>query len=543
MRNPSTFGRQCRGIGLAALLLAGTTIGAVARPIPQNPKPKKPGKEAFEALRKWADGEVRSILRPDEAAAYKKLKSDEEREAFIDIFWQLRDPDPDTPENEYREEFYRRVAYANEKFTSGKPGWLSDRGRIYITWGPPDSIESHPAGGPYERPVYEGGGSTSTYPFETWFYRHLEGIGSGVEIEFVDPSGSGEYRIAQNADEKDALLFVPGAGATLAEQLGFSTKPQRPFFSPGNRNNGLFQGREQDSEFSRMERTFGLLSKAPIVNGRGKESVEQSVEFDVLPFDVRTDFFRAGDSSVATTFTFLFSNQDLGFRDESDLKKAQLNISVRLTGLNGKRVGVIEESPVIAYQNAQFETGRSQNSIFQKRVVLPAGNYKVDVVVRDVTSGHMGIVKQGFEVPKYSNDSMTTSSLILADIVEPMKQASASSFIIGTNKVRPSVTQRFKRDQNLGLYLQVYNVQIDQTTLQPAIDVEYVISKAGKELARFREDGKGGVSDLSGYGQQLVLGRTIPLKDFEPGAYEVQVVLTDRVARKTLTPKTHFTVE
>lgn len=532
------------GLGLATALTPLTTYAQDEAPA----KKKKPRKiELDKIYQRWVNEDVDYIITPEERAAFKKLQTDEEREEFIEQFWLRRDPDPDTPENEYREEYYRRIAYANEKFTSGIPGWKTDRGRIYITWGPPDSIESRPAGGPYERPIYEGGGTTSTYPFEIWFYRYLEGVGSGIEIEFVDPTGSGEYRIARNADEKDALLFVPNAGLTLAEQLGLASKVDRPFFNPGNRygNNPLYPMRTQDMPFERLA-ILTNLQRAPSVRYRQlAEKVDQQVEFDVLPFDVRTDFLRAGESAIVTTFTLMFNNSDLGFKDEGGIQKAQLNIYARVSALTGKRVGIFEEAPIITYQQSQFEIGRKLSSVYQKSLILPPGNYKIDFVVRDVTSGHTGIVRQGFEVPRYSPEALSTSSLILADVIEPVTRVSGGQFIIGANKVRPSVTQRFKQNQNLGVYMQVYNVQIDQASLRPAIEVEYVVTnvKTGQVVQRIREDGKNGISDLSGYGQQIVLGRLIPLADMEPGSYEVTVVITDRVARKTLTPKTFFTVE
>src|SRR6266496_3384427 len=178
-------------------------------------KPRNVKPELKKAYKDWLDKDVAYII------------TDEERERFIEEFWRRRDPDPDTDENEFREEYYERIAYANEHYASGIPGWKTDRGRIYIMYGKPDEKESHPAGGPYEREPYEGGGQTTTYPFERWFYRYLPGVGSGIEIEFVDPTGSGEYRIARNPDEKDALLHVPGAGLTLAESMGLADKGDR----------------------------------------------------------------------------------------------------------------------------------------------------------------------------------------------------------------------------------------------------------------------------------------------------------------------------
>ena len=171
--------------------------------------------------------DVAYIITEEERKAFKQFNTDEEREQFVEQFWLRRDPTPDTVENEFKEEHYRRIAYANEHYASGIPGWKTDRGRIYITFGPPDEIDSHPSGGSYERPAAEGGGETSTFPFEDWRYRYIEGIGNDIMIEFVDTTMSGEYHMTMDPSEKDALLYVPDAGLTMAEQLGLSPKTAR----------------------------------------------------------------------------------------------------------------------------------------------------------------------------------------------------------------------------------------------------------------------------------------------------------------------------
>ena len=190
-------------------------------------KEAKLRKELETPWKKWLNEDVTYIITDEERKAFKHLQTDEERESFIEQFWLRRDPTPDTEENEFKEEHYRRIAYANEHYGSGIPGWKTDRGRIYIMYGPPDEIESHPSGGTYERPIEEGGGETSTYPFEDWRYRYIEGIGNNVNIEFVDPTMSGEYHMTMDPSEKDALLYVPNAGLTWNEQMGISTKTQR----------------------------------------------------------------------------------------------------------------------------------------------------------------------------------------------------------------------------------------------------------------------------------------------------------------------------
>ncbi|HEY5445125.1 MAG TPA: GWxTD domain-containing protein, partial [Pyrinomonadaceae bacterium] len=195
----------------AALLTLVSILPIQAQQAKQNPdeKPRKVKQELKTAYKNWIQ-DVDVILTQSERDSWPKLATDDEREQFIKFVWDSRDPDPDTEENEFKDQFYERVTYANEHFSSGKPGRTTDRGRIYIKFGKPDDIESHPAGGNYERPSYEGGGSTSTYPFEKWFYRYIPNVASGVELEFVDPTGSGEYRLARNPYEKDALALVPG---------------------------------------------------------------------------------------------------------------------------------------------------------------------------------------------------------------------------------------------------------------------------------------------------------------------------------------------
>src|SRR6266852_755144 len=161
----------------------------------QRRKIKKTLKELETPYKQWLNEDVVYIISPEERQAFLQLETNEEREQFIEQFWLRRSGNPDLPDNDFKEEHYRRIAYANEHFASGIPGWKTDRGRMYIMWGPADEVESHPTGGTYDRPMEEGGGSTSTYPWETWRYRYMEGIGENVIWEFVDPSGSGEYRL------------------------------------------------------------------------------------------------------------------------------------------------------------------------------------------------------------------------------------------------------------------------------------------------------------------------------------------------------------
>lgn len=539
-----------RNFAVALLLLAGC-VSVFAqkdkdKKIRINPddKPRKDKVEINKAYKEWIEKDVAYIITSEEKKAFKQLVTDEERENFIAQFWARRDPDPDTEENEFREEYYERIAYANEHFASGIPGWKTDRGRIYITWGKPDSIESHPSGGAYDRPSYEGGGSTTTYPFEIWFYRHLDGIGDGIEIEFVDPTGTGEYRIARSPNEKDALLHVPGGGLTLAEQLGMSDKSDRIAGYGYQTANGYFMGREQDSPFRRMEIIAGL-QKAPSVKYADLQSALTSGDTpllgdDPLHFDLRVDFFRQTDDKVVTAFTIQTENKDLVFEEVGNVPTAKLNIFGRIMSVAGKRSGIFEDPVITTASREELAEARTRKSAYQKGVPLAPGTYKVDVVVRDVVSGKKGVVSKGFTVPKYDAEKLSTSTLILASRLYTLNDREiGGQFAIGDKKVIPNVSGVYKKGQEVGIYMQIYNAGIDQTTLRPSVDVEYVFLKGGKEIGKVPETWEG----LSDSGQRLTLARLLQTHTLPVGEYEVRINIKDRVTGQSLSPSEKFTIK
>ena len=550
MKRVAAHFKRIISVGLAVAMAASLVSLALAqdKQKPKDPNERKKKEELKSVYKRWLDEDVTYIITDEERKAFKALKTDEERDQFIEQFWLRRDPDPDTPENEYKEEYYQRIQYANEKFSSGIPGWRTDRGRIYVKFGKPDEIESHPSGGQYQRPSYEGGGSTSTFPFETWWYRYIEGVGSDIEIEFVDPSGSGEYRIAQSPNEKDALLYTPNGGLTLAEELGMANKVDRITGGGLGTQGGMFGGRAKDQPFEKLA-LLADLNRAPSIKF-GDVAVKADlpeIATDVLPFSVRTDFFRMSSESVATSFTMQFDHSDLSFKNQGGIYSGTVNIYARLTGLSGRRAGNFEDTVQTArYSEDMLKDGQAQRSIYQKNIALPPGRYKIDVVARDTVSGKSGILHHSFEVPRYQDKTLATSTIILAASIEPLdnRTISAGQFIIGRYKVKPYVSGVYKPGQNLAVFLQVYDAEMDQSTLQPALRVEFIVSKGGQELFHVVEDGKSKTGLIDMKGQQLVIAKAIPLQDklAEPGTYTVIARITDLVSQKVVSPQAQFTV-
>ena len=527
------------GVAVLVMALCAPLVLAQDQKDSKSDRKRNQTPELKKAYKDWIEKDVAYIITDEERKAWKKLVTDDEREQFIEAFWRRRDPDPDTEENEYREQYYERIAYANEHYTSGIPGWKTDRGRIYITFGKPDEVETHPSGGNYERPSYEGGGSTTTYPFETWFYRYLAGVGSGIEIEFVDPTGSGEYHIARSPNEKDALLNVPGAGLTLSEQLGLSNKADR---ITGISSQNTYQ-REQDTPFARLQ-LLADLAKAPAIkyaDDEGKLSgiSQPKIEDSPLDFDMRIDFFRQSDERVITAFTIQADNKDLQFVDSGGVQTARMNIFGRIITVAGRRGPTFEDPVTTTATVSELTEAKDRKSAYQKAIALALGTYKVDVIVRDINSGAQQVKHMGFTVPKYVPNQLSTSTMILAARLQTLgDQPSIGQFTIGQYKVIPNVSGVYKRGEPVGVYMQIYNAGVDQTTLRPAVDVDYVLLKDGKEVGKTPENWQG----MSDSGQRLTLARLIDTQQLAPGGYELAIRVNDHVSGQKLSPTSKFTI-
>lgn len=500
-------------------------------------------KELERPYKSWLETDVLYIITDEERKAFKNFTTAEEMEQFIEQFWMRRDPTPDSMENEYKEEHYRRMAYANERFASGIPGWKTDRGRIYITFGPPDEIESRPSGGTYERPYEEGGGTTSTFPFEKWRYRWIEGIGTDVIIEFVDPTMTGEYRMTMDPSEKDALLHVPGAGLTLMEQMGMADKADRFSRTDGTRlgtGNQPLPARMQ--QFERLQQ-FAMLQKPPSVKFKDLEAqVTSRIIYNVLPMQSRVDFFPATSSTVMSNITLQFNRKDLQFKTEGDVSKAIVNIYARISTMSRRPANIFEDVVTVDVPTSMLQEASEGVSIYQKSVPLAPGMYRLNIVAKDVVGGNMVNYEQALNVPRMEDDQLFASSLILADVLEkvPTKSIGSGQFVIGTSKVRPRMNVSFKRSEKMGIFLKLYNFQPEEKTNKPRGQVEYEIVKAAdsSKVLEFTEE----VSALEGSAAQMTIEKLLPLSSLEPGKYILKLKVTDSLKNSSLTQQAEFSI-
>ncbi len=548
----------------AVALLAGTAAPAaaqkkkqsdtgpretVAKPMSEKQRRKQEErlrKELETPYRKWLNEDVTYIITDEERKAFKNLQTDEERESFIEQFWLRRDPSPDSQENEYKEEHYRRIAYANERFASGIPGWKTDRGMIYISFGPPDEIESHASGGTYERPYEEGGGTTSTYPFEKWRYRYLEGVGSQTDIiiEFVDKTMTGEYRMTMDPSEKDALLMVPGAGLTLMEQMGMADKSDRFNRTDGTRlGTGTSPLPARMNQFERLQQ-YADLQKAPKIKFKDLEAqVNSRIIYNLLPMQTRADFFPATSSTVMSNITLQFNRKDLQFKQDGEMSKAVVNIYARITSMARRVVNVFEDVVTIDVPTAMLQQVSQGASIYQKSIPLPPGMYRLNVVAKDVVGGNTNNYEMALNVPRMEDDKLFASTLILADLIEkvPTRSIGMGQFVIGSTKVRPRMGESFARNEKMGIYMKLYNFQPEEKSNKPQGTVEYEIVRTSdnSRVLEFAEEATG----LEGSASQLTIEKLLPLSNMEPGQYTLKVKVTDKLKNETLTQSAQFSVK
>lgn len=503
-----------------------------------------PQEETEDYFKKWLEEDVRYIITDEEREIFQKLTTPEEKEQFIEQFWYRRDPDPRTAVNEFKEEHYRRIAYANERFSSGIPGWLTDRGRIYIIHGPPDEVTAYPSGTRYLRKPHEGGGSTSTFPFEIWRYRHLEGIGDDIELEFVDPTWAGQYKLTMDPDEKDALMRVPNAGLTLAEELGRASKAQRPFFQPGMRDRYPMRYlRSIDQPFARYERLVQAQRARPIKYQDLRQLVEVQITYDQLPFKDREDFFALDAQRSLVTVTVEVANRDLTFKSENGQPQARIAVYGIVTSIANHIVTEFDDDLLLTFPPEELSEALQSRSLYQKVLILDKGiRCRLDLVVKDLNSGRVGVVRRGLYAPQPEGSGLELSSLILADQIAPVRSAYAAEemFVLGDIKVRPSVSHRFPAGSRVGFYIQATGFSLDQTTQVPSLATRYRLLQGDQvvwEIASGPDEG------MRLYGDsRIAVVKILPTEELTPGRYRLVFELDDRIAGKTAQTATHLEI-
>jgi hypothetical protein len=296
-------------------------------------------------------------------------------------------------------------------------------------------------------------------------------------------------------------------------------------------------------QFNRLEQ-YAKLQKPPAVKFKDLEAaVTTSIRFNTLPMKVRVDYIPVTASSIFAAITIQFDRKDLQYAQKDGVARATVNMYARLSNMARRTVNVFEDTVSVEVPSELLQQAMTGQSVYQKIVPLPPGKYRMNIVAKDTTGGNMTSYEQAIDVPRLDEDKLTHSSVILADLIEPVptKSIGTGPFVIGSSKVRPRVSDTFRRDEKLGIYCQLYNFQTDETTHKPNGVVEYEIVKNGsnEKVLEYSEE----LAKLKGSASQITIEKLLPLKSLQPGQYTLRMKVEDKVAKQTITPTASFTVE
>lgn len=519
--------------------------------------------------KKWLDEEVPYIISQNEKEIFKSLATSEQRDEFIRNFWKRRDPSPMTPVNQFKEEHYRRIEYANRRYFEGTAGWRSDRGRVYIMFGPPDFFETNPGGG--RGFLFDVSGPTAEFPSEVWTYRFIPGLKlrqTRIDFTFVNYYNSGKYQLTSNPALANALRNTSIEGS---RDVGYedhntlvpgSTSKDLPMNSIEQLMMMTELTKSRGEVFEEMERSSRLRKLRGVVDSR--ESLYQ------MPFVMDESFLSGENNLVKVPISLEIAGKDVAFRKEGDRYNGVVNFHIE-----------VKDSEDTVYQSSErlemnlteqtFQQRMGNTYQYKHRVTIAPGEYWLHVVVWDEFDNKVGHVDKRLLVPEISRDKFGLSDIILARSLRVVQQEKPKTvdakdiqaletlaesglkvpdkvaiqkkkeapFTFGNIVIEPNTTTEYAKNQELVFFYQIYGLKFDADEKKSKMRVVHQIEKNGVVVATIE---KPQVVHLLESHKNAVVdgGARYKLTDLEPGTYSVAALVTDLVAGITLEKRINF---
>jgi hypothetical protein len=330
----------------------------------------------------------------------------------------------------------------------------------------------------------------------------------------------------------------------MMEQMGLANKTDRFNRTDGTHLGTPFGGEtEAMNEFTRLEQ-FAKLQRPPQIKFKDLEAaITSRLSYNILPMKTRVDFFPVTDATVLTNVTLQFDRKDLQFQFKDGVQKAVIDIYAKFSTMTRRVVNVFEDTVNATTPPEYLQDFTKGKSIYQRTIPLAPGTYRLNVMAKDVVGGNLSNYEVAVTVPRLDPDKLSSSTLILADLIEkvPSKSIGTGQFVIGSTKVRPRMDDVFKHDEKMGIYLKLYNFGEEEGTHLPSGQVEYEVVKNGtnERIFNFTED----VGQIPGAStSQVTIEKLLPLNTLVPGQYTLRLKVTDKNRKQTLTPSVQFTV-
>lgn len=532
--------------------------------------------------RRWLEEEVIYIISEKEKDVFLSLKSEEERERFIQAFWRRRDPTPETPVNEFREEHYRRLAYANEHFFEGKPGWKTDRGRVYIMFGPPDFVETNPSGG--RGFLFGPAAPTAEFPSEVWTYLYLPGVKARfgrVEFIFVNYYNSGSYELTFDPALANALRNIslparyvgygdfPQADNRILSPLELAEQSRRLLAaSPLEKLYFLTQVSKSRGEvLEEMERSRRLRKLKGIVETR--ESLAN------LPFFYGESYFRGRSGLTYLPISLEIPAQAVGFRRRGGTYYGQINFYLEVKDERGLVVYQGGDSLKLTLKEKNYQQRLTSYYQYNHALNLKPGRYFLRVVIWDEVSGRVGYLERRLAVPALKNKELDLSEIVLARQIEvkakrkslvipsqeipqlkmlsqaglkvPAKLSLArrerGPFIFDNLRITPNPQRIFSRQGELFFFYQIYLPTKENQNLQLRLTIDHRILKEDQVVAQIDSPRRVVISSREGASSfGLNQFTRFSLQSLAPGRYTLQVKVRDESSGQGRERKVDFIV-
>ncbi len=535
-------------------------------------KDKKPN-EIPAQHKKWADEEVLYIISDNEREVFKSLRTDEEREGFIRTFWRRRDPTPETPVNEFREEHYRRLEWATKRYFEGKAGWRTDRGRVYIMFGPPDFFETNPGGG--RGFLFDPSGPTAEFPSEVWTYRSIPGLKERIgriDFIFVNYYNSGSYQLTTNPALANALRNV----SLPARDVGYRETRDEAY--PGEKDKDMMVNPlEQLALLAELSKSRGEVLEEMERSERLRKLrgvVDANESLAALPFIDQESFFKGPENVVSIPLSIEVAGKDVQFQEAGDRYRGLINFYIEVKDLN-QTVYQLSDRLEMNLKEETYRRRMVDAYQYKHRLELKPGDYFFHMVVWDELSSNVGYKDKRITVPAFPAESLCLSDVILAKSVQvvevpkesvvveskdiPALQAlekgnlkvpdkleitrrQGGPFTFGNLAVGPNPSAVYRPDEELVFFYQVYNPVFDPALNTAGLLIEHQIWKGdrmiaaidGPQEARIPAEQK---SSFINSGARYTLG------GFEPGQYILLITVKDLVSGQAIEKRLDFTVK
>lgn len=492
---------------------------------------KKLPKDLGSKYRKWLEKEVVYIITPKEKEVFLQLETDRERNLFIEAFWRHRDPTPNTPENEFKEDHYRRINYANQKFGKEGPGegWRSAMGRIYIILGEPQYVESYD-------------NLSEVYPVIIWSYEAKPELGllQAFNVVFFKRGGLGEYELYSPVRFGPQHLLIhfkgdPSDYLSAYNQL-FQIEPAIAYSSltliPGERtyvtspsiaSEVLINATIPAAPHQQVKDSWAdkLLAYKDIVE----------VEYSANYIDSDSYLKVIEDKSGISFVHYLIEPSRLTFEQYGRRFLTNLEINGNVSDLEGNTVFQYERTIPIEFNQEQMNSIRSKLFSFQDMFPLVEGNYKLNLLLKNKVSKEFTSVEKDISIHKSSND-LRMSQLILANraLMNSEYRGKSKPFLFGDIQLVPSPRNDFSEKDHLYLFFQIHGLTED---LKETGTIEYTISTRDKKVQSFRK----GIKD---YPNAPNFFEDIPLSGLASAYYKIKASLFDKGQKEILYEESDF---